>query len=471
MYICFTMNKQANQQTIVALATPAGEGAIGIIRLSGSNAIDLVTGLFEGKKRLTEVASHTLHYGVLRNRERLLDEVLVSVFKGPHSYTGEDVVEISCHGSVYILSEVLQTFVSRGARLALPGEFTQRAFLNGKLDLSQAESVADIIAAENAIQHEMAFSQMRGGYAQVLKQLREELITFAGLIELELDFSQEDVTFADREALHRLLDKLHETVSQLIASFALGNVLKKGIPVAIVGEPNVGKSTLLNGLLNEDKAMVSDIAGTTRDVIEDVLVIDGIAFRFLDTAGLRETDDVLEAAGIERSYEKLKTAHVVLYLGDIRKPLDEWIRDVARLPLAAHQQVLLLLNKADLVLPNEAALKAEEIEKALGHKAMALSAKEGMQVNALKQQLVDWVIQHPSRQQGMMVTNARHLEALELTSQSLEAIRVGMAQGLSGDLLAIDIRMALFHLGSITGQVEIDRDILGTIFGKFCIGK
>lgn len=465
------MKKWTTNDTIIALATPAGEGAIGIIRLSGSEAIAMANGLFDGKKSLTEVASHTLHYGVLRDNERLLDEVLVSVFKGPHSYTGESVVEISCHGSSYILSEVMAAFIRKGARLALPGEFTQRAFFNGKLDLSQAESVADIIAAENAIQHEMAFSQMRGGYAQVLKQLREELITFAGLIELELDFSQEDVVFADRRALEQLLMRLRTTVSDLIASFSLGNVLKKGIPVAIVGEPNVGKSTLLNALLNEEKAMVSDIAGTTRDVIEDVLSIEGVAFRFLDTAGLRETSDVLEAAGIERSYEKLKTAHVVLYLGDIRKPVEEWVGDVARLPLAVHQQVLLLLNKADLVLSEEAVLKVEAIGKALERKVMALSAKDGLQLDALKKHLVEWVIQHPSNRQGMIVSNARHVEALKATLQSLEVIGEGMAQGISGDLLAIDIRMALFHLGSITGQVEIDRDILGTIFGKFCIGK
>jgi tRNA modification GTPase len=457
--------------TIVALATPQGVGAIGIIRLSGSQSIALSDFFFRGNKSLRAFKSHTLHYGHLYDGERLLDEVVVSVYKGPRSYTGEDVVEISCHGSAYILSEVLQVFVRAGARTAKPGEFTQRAFFNGKLDLSQAESVADIIASENTAQHQLAFSQMRGGYTEVLQALRNELITFAGLIELELDFSQEDVAFADRSSLRELLTRIQKTLHQLIESFQLGNVLKKGIPVAIVGEPNVGKSTLLNALLNEEKAMVSDIAGTTRDVIEDVLSIEGVAFRFLDTAGLRETSDVLEAAGIERSYEKLKTAHVVLYLGDIRKPVEEWGDDIARLPLAAHQQVLLLLNKADLVLSEEAVLKVEAIGKALGRKVMALSAKDGLQLDALKKHLVEWVIQHPSNRQGMIVSNARHVEALKATLQSLEVIGEGMAQGISGDLLAIDIRMALFHLGSITGQVEIDRDILGTIFGKFCIGK
>jgi tRNA modification GTPase len=459
------------QDTIIAPATPPGEGAIGIIRLSGSKAIALCDVFFRGKKPLSAVKSHTLHYGHLYDGERLLDEVVVSVFKGPHSYTGEDVIEISCHGSSFILSEVLQGFIRKGARMAKPGEFTQRAFLQGKLDLSQAESVADIIAAENEAQHKLAFSQMRGGYTETLRDLRNELITFAGLIELELDFSQEDVAFADRKALQELLLRIKNILHQLIESFQLGNVLKKGIPVAIVGEPNVGKSTLLNALLNEEKAMVSDIAGTTRDVIEDVLVIDGIAFRFLDTAGLRETHDVLEAAGIERSYEKLKIAHIVLYLGDIRKTLEEWVYDVERLPLASHQQVFLLLNKADLVLANEATLQVESVGNALGQTSMALSAKDGLLLDSLKKQLVEWVTQHPLYQQGMIVTNARHVEALKATLQSLESISEGMAQGISGDLLAIDIRMALFHLGSITGQVEVDRDILGTIFGKFCIGK
>jgi tRNA modification GTPase len=464
------MKKWTTNDTIIALATPAGEGAIGIIRLSGSEAITMANGLFEGKKSLTEVASHTLHFGVLRDNERLLDEVLVSVFKGPHSYTGESVVEISCHGSSYILSEVMAAFIRSGARLALPGEFTQRAFLNGKLDLSQAESVADIIAAENALQHQMAFSQMRGGYAKVLKQLRDELITFAGLIELELDFSQEDVVFADRTALEQLLIRLRTTVSDLIASFSLGNVLKKGIPVAIVGEPNVGKSTLLNALLREEKALVSDIAGTTRDVIEDVLSIDGVAFRFLDTAGLRETNDVLEAAGIERSYEKLKSASIVLYLDDIQKPASSILADFKKHTFSEQQTVLLVLNKADL-------LDKERIAEHLGflgtsteRPVLAITAKGG-QLGNLASSLLDWVQQHPSQQQGMIVSNARHVAALEQTLHSLASIEEGMLAGISGDLLAIDIRTALFHLGSITGEVEIDRDILGTIFGKFCIGK
>jgi tRNA modification GTPase len=470
MYFCSFMSAIHTNDTIIAIATPAGEGAIGIIRLSGSQAIELVDGLFRGKRSLQQVASHTLHYGTLRDGDRLLDEVLVSVFKGPHSYTGESVVEISCHGSSYILSEVMAAFIRCGARLALPGEFTQRAFLNGKLDLSQAESVADIIAAENALQHQMAFSQMRGGYAKVLKQLRDELITFAGLIELELDFSQEDVVFADRTALEQLLMKLRTTVSDLIASFSLGNVLKKGIPVAIVGEPNVGKSTLLNALLREEKALVSDIAGTTRDVIEDVLSIDGVAFRFLDTAGLRETTDVLEAAGIERSYEKLKSASIVLYLDDIQKPASAILADFKKHTFSEQQTVLLVLNKADLVGADYVTQHVSYLQTALGFDVIAITAK-GHSLGNIESALMAWVNQHPSQQQGMIVTNARHVAALEQTLHSLASIQEGMLAGISGDLLAIDIRTALFHLGSITGQVEIDRDILGTIFGKFCIGK
>lgn len=461
----------SNLDTIVALATPQGAGAIGIIRLSGSKAFELTELLFKGKKKISEVRSHTVHYGHLFFEGRLLDEVLVSVFKGPHSYTGEHVVEISCHGSSYILLEVLQAFVQLGARMAQPGEFTRRAFLNGKLDLSQAESVADIIAAENAAQHEMAFSQMRGGYAQVLQRLRNELITFAGLIELELDFSQEDVAFADRSALLKLLDTLENTLAQLIDSFALGNVLKKGIPVAIIGEPNVGKSTLLNALLNEEKALVSDIAGTTRDVIEDVLTLQGIPFRFLDTAGLRETGDVLEAQGIARSYEKLKTAQVVLYLCDSQKNTNDIVQALQTLPREQHQQWIVVLNKSDLESPERISMMVRELHAQIGLQVISLAAKTRDRVEELTHALVDWVHRHPMKMQGLLVSNTRHLEALKATLQAVLSIRDGIDNNISGDLIAIDMRMALYHLGSITGQVEVDRDILGTIFGKFCIGK
>ena len=464
------MHTQPND-TIIAPATPSGEGAIGIIRLSGANALALCDTFFRGKKPLHAVKSHTLHYGNLYDGERLLDEVVVSVFKGPHSYTGEDVIEISCHGSTYILSEVMHVFVRAGARMANPGEFTQRAFFNGKLDLSQAESVADIIAAENAAQHQLAFSQMRGGYTEVLQHLRNELITFAGLIELELDFSQEDVAFADRSALQALLVRIQKTLHQLIESFQLGNVLKKGIPVAIIGEPNVGKSTLLNALLNEDRALVSDIAGTTRDVIEDVLTLDGVAFRFLDTAGLRETNDVLEARGIARSYEKMKTARVILYLVDSRMLTHQILERFEQLPLESAQTAILVLNKSDLISSTELSERMHELKAKLEHPILSIAAKSGTDIQAVQQALLSWVRQHPYNQQGMMVSNARHLEALQLTEQAVRAIQNGIEQGVSGDLLAIDIRMALHHLGSITGQVEIDRDILGTIFGKFCIGK
>ena len=457
--------------TIIAPATPSGEGAIGMIRISGPEAIAMCDIFFRGKKPLCVVKSHTLHYGCLYDGERLLDEVVVSVFKGPHSYTGEDVIEISCHGSTYILSEVMQAFVRAGARMAQPGEFTQRAFFNGKLDLSQAESVADIIAAENAAQHQLAFSQMRGGYTEVLQHLRNELITFAGLIELELDFSQEDVAFVDRTELQALLQRIQKTLHQLIESFQLGNVLKKGIPVAIIGEPNVGKSTLLNALLNEDKALVSDIAGTTRDVIEDVLTIEGVAFRFLDTAGLRETSDVLEARGIARSYEKMKTARVILYLVDSRMLEADILARFEQLPWQTPQLAILVLNKADLISAEELSQRLTVLQAKLDQPVLSIAAKSGGDVHAVREALLDWVRQHPYNQQGMMVSNARHVEALQLTAQAVEAIQAGIDQGISADLLAIDIRMALHHLGTITGQVEIDRDILGTIFGKFCIGK
>ncbi|MBU3677473.1 MAG: tRNA uridine-5-carboxymethylaminomethyl(34) synthesis GTPase MnmE [Chitinophagaceae bacterium] len=461
----------ASVDTIIAPATPSGEGAIGIIRLSGAQAIPLCDVFFRGRKPLHAVKSHTLHYGHLYEEERLLDEVVVSVFKGPRSYTGEDVVEISCHGSSYILSEVMQAFMRKGARMASPGEFTQRAFFNGRLDLSQAESVADIIASENAAQHQLAFSQMRGGYTNVLQNLRNELITFAGLIELELDFSQEDVAFADRTALQSLLTRIQQTLHQLIQSFQLGNVLKKGIPVAIIGEPNVGKSTLLNALLNEEKALVSDIAGTTRDVIEDVLTIEGIAFRFLDTAGLRETNDVLEARGIARSYEKMKTARVILYLVDSRTPVDEISQRFTELNVQEEQTAMLVLNKADLMPESALQAKLNELKHASTGPVYAISAKANTDIHAIRNALVNWVHHHPLQQQGMIVSNVRHVEALQRTQEAVNVIQQGIEQNLSGDLLAIDIRMALHHLGSITGQVEIDRDILGTIFGKFCIGK
>jgi tRNA modification GTPase len=446
--------------------------------LSGENAIQIVDSIFNGKKKLMDVKSHTIHFGKIQtpplNGEgwgEVIDEVVVSIYKNPHSYTGEDVVEISCHGSKFIIQKIMELCQHQGAKSAKPGEFTQRAFLNGKLDLSQAESVADIIAAENKVQHEMAFNQMRGGYSAIIEGLRNELIEFAALIELELDFSEEDVEFADREKFSLLIEKIKKTVINLIQSFELGNVLKNGIPVAIVGEPNVGKSTLLNALLKEEKAIVSDIAGTTRDFIEDTLVIDGVQFRFIDTAGIRETKDTLEAIGIERSYQKMKSAKIVLYLADIQKEYKEIIEDFKLLVINENQKFIILLNKYDKVSDCNALDIEEAIANSTHQKTIVISAAENKNIDKLQAELLKIVQYEKMNFDGIIVTNARHINALKDTLIHLTQIEQGLNQHISGDFLSIDIRMALQSLGEITGTVELDRDILGTIFGKFCIGK
>lgn len=457
--------------TIVALSTPQGVGAIGVIRLSGNHAIEIVNQIFVGKD-LTLQASHTIHFGkILDEDKHVIDEVVVSIYKNPHSYTGEDIIEISCHGSTYIIQKIIERCLLLGAKSASPGEFTQRAFLNGKLDLSQAESVADIIAAENKMQHEIAFQQMRGGYSTIIEALRNELIEFAALIELELDFSEEDVEFADRTKFHELIEKIKSTVNTLIQSFELGNVLKNGIPVAIIGEPNVGKSTLLNVLLNEEKALVSDIAGTTRDFIEDTLVVDGIQFRFIDTAGLRETQDELEAKGIERSMQKLKSAKIVLYLADIQKDYKDIVNDFASLEIPASQAVIIVLTKLDTIVNCNAFDIEEAIATLTKRKTIVISATTEKNIDLLKTNLLEIVQREKMQGNGIIVTNTRHVQALRETLQHLVQIEQGLHQQISGDFLSIDIRMALQSLGEITGAVEVDRDILGTIFGKFCIGK
>jgi tRNA modification GTPase len=440
--------------------------------LSGEQAFGIIDAIFEGKKKIADVKSHTLHFGKIINEQKeIIDEVVVSIYKNPHSYTGEDVVEISCHGSKFIIQKIMELCQQKGAKSAKPGEFTQRAFLNGKLDLSQAESVADIIAAENKVQHEMAFNQMRGGYSAIIEGLRNELIEFAALIELELDFSEEDVEFADREKFSLLITKIKTTVSYLIQSFELGNVLKNGIPVAIVGEPNVGKSTLLNVLLKEEKAIVSDIAGTTRDFIEDTLIIDGVQFRFIDTAGMRATEDRLEAIGIERSYQKLKSAKIVLYLADIQKEYQDIVEDFKLLEINEDQKVIILLNKFDKMSSGNAFEIVEAIETLTQQKTIVISAAENKNIDKLQTELLK-IVQHEKLNfDGIIVTNARHINALKDTLIHLNQIEQGLNQHISGDFLSIDIRMALQSLGEITGTVELDRDILGTIFGKFCIGK
>lgn len=440
--------------------------------MSGEQAFGIIDAIFEGKKKIADVKSHTLHFGKIINEQKeIIDEVVVSIYKNPHSYTGEDVVEISCHGSKFIIQKIMELCQQKGAKSAKPGEFTQRAFLNGKLDLSQAESVADIIAAENKVQHEMAFNQMRGGYSAIIEGLRNELIEFAALIELELDFSEEDVEFADREKFSLLITKIKTTVSHLIQSFELGNVLKNGIPVAIVGEPNVGKSTLLNVLLKEEKAIVSDIAGTTRDFIEDTLIIDGVQFRFIDTAGMRATEDTLEAIGIERSYQKLKSAKIVLYLADIQKEYQDIVEDFKLLEINEDQKVIILLNKFDKMSSGNAFEIVEAIETLTHQKTIVISAAENKNIDKLQTELLK-IVQHEKLNfDGIIVTNARHINALKDTLIHLNQIEQGLNQHISGDFLSIDIRMALQSLGEITGTVELDRDILGTIFGKFCIGK
>lgn len=447
--------------TIVALATPPGIGAIGVIRVSGSKTIAVVNDLFKGKD-LTQVASHTIHLGTIRDEGKIIDEVLVSIFKGPNSYTKEDVIEISSHGSQYILQKILTLLVGKGVRLAKPGEFTQRAFLNGRFDLAQAEAVADLIASENAAMQQTAMNQMRGGFSDEIKNLREQLVHFASMIELELDFAEEDVEFADRQGLIDLIDKIQTLIRSLIASFEYGNVMKNGIPTVIAGKPNAGKSTLLNALLNEDKAIVSEVAGTTRDFIEDQLIIEGVSFRFIDTAGIRETTDKVESIGVARTLEKMKQVSLVLYLVDLENESIESIGDQISELSTSEVPFLIVGNKADTG-------KSELVDWLIGvHDPVLISAKEKSNLEVLKGRLKDFIAL-PS-QSDVIVTNARHLQSLQLTDEALNRVIEGINLQMSNDLVAQDIRSALYHLGEITGEVTTD-DLLENIFSKFCIGK
>jgi len=459
------MQQRTNwNEVIVALATPPGIGAIGVIRLSGNGSIALINAMFPSKD-LSAQKGNTLHVGLLMDGSKLLDEVVISLFKGPRSYTGEDVIEISCHGSPYIQQQVMEACISRGARLANPGEFTLRAFLQGKMDLVQAEAVADLIASGTKAAQETALNQIRGGFSSVLAFLREELIKFSALIELELDFSQEDVEFADRTALRTLLDQIETSVNDLLASFKLGNVIKNGVNVAIVGKPNAGKSTLLNALLKENRAIVSAIAGTTRDTIEEVLNIDGILFRLIDTAGIREGADEIEAIGVEKSREKMKSADIVLYLFDASVDLKA---DVEAMQLELNQVArswIMIGNKVD----DPAAVPS--IASNYGLKdAVYISAKQNMHLDALKLTLTEKVISGGVNTENTIVTNARHYQSLQKLSSILMAIRTGMQENIPGDLLSIDIRECLYQLGEITGQIS-NEDQLDFIFSKFCIGK
>lgn len=466
------------EDTIIALATPSGMGAIAVMRISGKGAIESVDKVFKSvksSKKLSQQKTHTIHLGHIMDNNRVVDEVLVSIFKGPNSYTGEDVVEISCHGSVYVQQEIIQLFLLKGIRLADPGEFTLRAFLNGKLDLSQAEAVADLIASDSKASHQLAIQQMRGGFSNEIENLRQQLLNFASLIELELDFSEEDVEFANRDDFQKLITKITGVLKRLIESFAYGNVLKNGIPVAIIGEPNVGKSTLLNTLLNEEKAIVSDIAGTTRDAIEDELIIDGVAFRFIDTAGIRHTDDVVESIGIKKTFEKTQQAQVIIYLFDasvIRylkdyEPLLKSIKKEINKIVDAYsdKKIIIVANKADLLSDNEIG----KIQQYLNN-PLFISAKDDLGISELKAQLTSLLNKGVLSNNQTIVSNSRHFEALTKALAEINNIQKGIDTNLSSDLIAIDIRQALHHLGEITGKVTTE-DLLGNIFANFCIGK
>jgi len=469
--------------TIIALATPSGAGAIAIIRVSGPDALNIVAPLFKAKskKDLAQQATHTLHLGNVMDGERTIDEVLASVFRAPKSYTGEETVELSCHGSPYIQQEIIQLLIRKGCRSAEAGEFTLRAFLNAKMDLSQAEAVADLINSENAASHQMAMQQMRGGFSNEIQKLRQELLNFASLIELELDFAEEDVEFANRDQFKDLVSKIQTVLKRLIDSFATGNVLKNGIPVAIVGEPNVGKSTLLNALLNEDRAIVSEIAGTTRDTIEDEMSIGGVGFRFIDTAGIRETKDVVESIGIKKTFEKISQAQVVVYLVDSsqiavnRERLQEVRIEIEKIKNKFPQKPLLIIaNKTDRLAEEEVKNLKEKLQEISSHAERAefllLSAKTNLGVEELKDRLLEFVNTGALRNSDTIVTNSRHYAALLKALEEINKVEDGLNADLSGDLLAIDIRQALHHFGEITGQITND-DLLGNIFANFCIGK
>jgi tRNA modification GTPase len=446
--------------TIVALATAPGIAAIGVIRLSGQSAIEIIDKLFPSKE-ISVQASHTLHVGLLKDGNEVIDEVVLSLYKGPKSYTGEDTIEISGHGSPYIQEQIINTCIKYGARLAKPGEFTQRAFINGKLDLTQAESVADLIASNTKAAQKTAIQNIRGGFSHQLKNMREQLIKFAALIELELDFATEDVEFADRKQFYNLIEEIAIATHQLITSFQLGNVIKNGVSVAIIGKPNAGKSTLLNCLLNENRAIVSEIAGTTRDTIEETININGILFRLIDTAGIRtQSQDIIENIGIEKSLEKMNSADIVLYIFDSNTETTEELAKQIQVFDDAGIKYLLVGNKSDI----------EKTERTKDSSVISISAKENNGIDDLKDKLYQSSVNSEVNTDNTVVTNARHLQALLKMKESLASIREGLDQRIPGDLLAIEIRTCLFHLGDITGEVTSE-DKLDYIFSKFCIGK
>ncbi len=466
VYLYQMLNKLGGwEDTIVALATPPGIGAIGVIRLSGNKAFDIINSLFPSKD-LSGKASHTIHVGVLRENDNLIDEVVVSLFKGPKSYTAEDVVEISCHGSPYLQQQVLEVCINKGARIAKPGEFTQRAFLNGKLDLTQAEAVADLIASNTSASQKTALYNIRGGFSAVLKALREQLISFSALLELELDFSQEDVEFADRKKFYQIIQSAQTTTTQLLQSFQLGNVIKNGVSVAIIGKPNVGKSTLLNTLLNENRAIVSEIAGTTRDTIEEALNINGILFRLIDTAGIREhSTDSIELVGIERSLEKMKSADIVLYIFDVKEITKEELQEITTKLKENNNKLILVGNKVDTFNNDEAVNRFNGIDT-----IHFISAKNNSGIEAIKNSLFQSAANELPSSENVIITNARHHAALQQVKISLNDIEVGLDNEVPGDLLALDIRRCLHYISEITGDIS-NEDVLDFIFSKFCIGK
>ncbi|MGM0505334.1 MAG: tRNA uridine-5-carboxymethylaminomethyl(34) synthesis GTPase MnmE [Bacteroidota bacterium] len=467
-----------NNDIICAISTPQGNGAIAVIRLSGNESIALTDKVFQSAsgKKLIDQQPNTLHFGVLKDGDKIIDEVVVSLFKAPRSYTGEDVVEISCHGSVYIQQQILQLLTRKGARMAQPGEFTLRAFVNGKMDLSQAEGVADLIASSSATSHKVAIQQMRGGFSSEIASLRDRLLHFISLLELELDFSEEDVEFADRGQLNELLNNIQQLIQKLLRSFDLGNVIKNGVPVAIVGHTNVGKSTLLNKILNEEKAIVSEIAGTTRDVIEDVINIEGVTFRFIDTAGIRETTDTIETIGIERTYERISKSSIVLLLVDATEKvtdIKQAVKKVKEKIGATDKKLIVIVNKIDRL--NDSTIE-QEINQSLQNLLdeqdvrIKISAKTGENVEKLIDELLSVVNLAALNQNEVIVTNARHYEALEKASVALQRAIDGLNTGITGDFLAMDIREVLHYLGEITGEITTD-EVLGNIFKNFCIGK
>ncbi|MFK8282448.1 tRNA uridine-5-carboxymethylaminomethyl(34) synthesis GTPase MnmE [Capnocytophaga cynodegmi] len=462
-------------ETIIALATASGSGAIAIIRISGKDAISIADSIFKAHhgRSLANSDSHTVHLGYFFDNNTIIDECLATIFKGNKSYTGEPTVEFSCHGSSYIIQQVIKVCIAKGCRLAKAGEFTLRAFLNGKMDLSQAEAVADLIASDSEAAHTIAMKQMRGGFTSEIEELRTELLNFASLIELELDFSEEDVEFADRNQFRSLLSRIQTTIKRLMDSFATGNVIKNGVPVAIVGKPNAGKSTLLNVLLNEERAIVSDIAGTTRDTIEEVLHIGGTAFRFIDTAGIRETSDKIEEIGVKKAKEKITQANVLLYLYDELDNQPQEVIDFVKEVYRDDLKIILLHNKVDVSGGEfgdfDRKLKLELVPK-YTDTILGISAKENINIDILKSELTTYAESFTSSTNNVIISNSRHYEALSNALAEIIKVQEGLEMNLSGDLLAIDIREALYHLGTISGEVTND-EVLGNIFANFCIGK